>query len=310
MTKSCSATHKFALKLLNGIGAVALTVALAGTANAASCDSNCLDNMMQQVLRQMVLHQPGDLRFAPGAVIVENAVRSDDQHGSWLNLEKIRSGQTFADPSTGQVAYYGAADTSYGLSALFIRLKVADGAIAEQEIFSKGGEPPAPAAPGATPAPKPDYSGLLEPDILYTAVVPPDRRENRAALIATVHTYLLGIGKHDGSIPSFSYRCDRYSAGSKFTDNPAVPASRGGGTCATALNGLKGQMPVNIRTPIVDEKLGIVVAFFIIPHGERKVQGSTNVAEVFKIVDGKIRSIEEFGGGGKYPPTSGFPDES
>ena len=299
-------------KLLKGIGAIALACGLAGTAQAASCGSNCLDNVMQHVLRQMALHQAGDLRYAAGAIIVENATPSDDQHGSWLNIEKIRSGQTFADPATGQVAHYGAVDTRYGLSALFIRLKIADGAIAEQEIFSKGGEPPAPApapaAAGAAPMAKPDYSGLLEPDILYTAEVPADRRENRAALIATVNTYLRGIGQHDGSIPSFSYRCDRYSAGSKFTNNPAVPAARGGGTCATALNGLKGQMPVNIRTPIVDEKLGIVVGFFIIPHGERKVQGSTNVAEVFKIVDGKIRSIEEFGGAGKYPPTSGFAD--
>jgi len=52
-----------------------------------------------------------------------------------------------------------------------------------------------------------------------------------------------------------------------------------------------------------------VVVHFIIPHGERKQPGGTNVAEVFKIVDGKVRSIEEFSFTGAFPPSSGFADE-
>ena len=151
-------------------------------------------------------------------------------------------------------------------------------------------------------------SGLAEPDTLYDAVVPRERRSSRAQLIAVVNGYLEGISKHDGSIPKFSYRCDRYNAGFRWTNNPANPPSKGGGTCATALDGLTGQAVVNVRFPVVDVTHGVAVVLFIIPHGERKVQGATNVAEVIKVVDGKIRSIEEFGGGGKYPPSSGFPD--
>jgi len=52
-----------------------------------------------------------------------------------------------------------------------------------------------------------------------------------------------------------------------------------------------------------------VVAMFIIPHAERHPPGATNVGELFKIVDGKIRSIEEFSFVAGYPPESGFKDE-
>jgi hypothetical protein len=82
----------------------------------------------------------------------------------------------------------------------------------------------------------------------------------------------------------------------------------GGGTCQTSMNNLKGQAVVNKRFPVADEALGIAVGLFIIPHGERTPQNSTNVAEVFKIVDSKVRSIEEFSFVGAFPPDSGFAD--
>jgi hypothetical protein len=106
-----------------------------------------------------------------------------------------------------------------------------------------------------------------------------------------------------------SERCDRYQAGRKWTNSYANPVERGGGTCQTSLDGLKGQAVANRRIPVVDERLGIAVGLFVIPHGERSPANSTHVAEVFKIVDGKVRSIEEFSFTGGFPPAAGFPDD-
>lgn len=92
-----------------------------------------------------------------------------------------------------------------------------------------------------------------------------------------VESYLDGISHHDGSRVPFNYRCDRYASGAKVTNSPDHPADR-----------------------------GIVVAMYIIPHGERTPPGATNAGECFKIVDGQIRSIEEFSFGGGWPPDSGY----
>jgi len=296
---------------------LALSLAAAHPAAAVSCDSQCLKRIVQQYLAQLPLHTVGSLPVAKDAILVENAKPTDFSQGSWALVTKVRSGQTFVDPITGQAVFYGAVDTPNGLRSFFVRLKIVDRAIAEEEIFSRGGEPrpqdiPGAAAlpPGMPAMPPPDFSGLLEPDVLYTAEVPVERRLPRAGLIGVIRGYLKGIGEHNGKIPAFSYRCDRYSAGTKFTNNPDNPVSRGGGSCAGSLMNLKGQTPANVRFAVVDEKLGVVVAMFIIPHAERHPQGATNVGELFKIVDGKIRSIEEFSFVAGYPPESGFKDES
>ncbi|MGC3980855.1 MAG: hypothetical protein QM808_06340 [Steroidobacteraceae bacterium] len=102
-----------------------------------------------------------------------------------------------------------------------------------------------------------------------------------------------GISQHNGSLFPAGERCDRYQAGTKFTNRFDKPEGTGGGTCQTSMNNLKGQTVVNRRFPVVDVELGIAVVLFIIPHNERTPANATNVAEVLKIVDGKVRSIED-----------------
>jgi hypothetical protein len=277
---------------------------LAGQTWAAGCDDACLKRIAQQYLAQLVKHTPGTLPVASDINAQENtdAVKLGD--GSWKSVTQVLSGYLFADSQTGQVVWAGGVKHGSNIGAMFLRLKVVNGRITESELLTRGGEP---SANGSEPTR--DMSGLAEPDILYDATVPPERRSTRQQLVSVVDGYLQAISKHDGSIPKFSYRCDRYNAGSKWTNNPDNPESRGGGSCGSSLNGLKGQGVVNVRYAVLDPVHGVVACLFIIPHGEAKPQRSTNVAELFKIVDGKIRSIEEFGGGGKFPPTSGFPDQ-
>jgi hypothetical protein len=270
---------------------------------ARSCDERCLAGIMQQYLQQMPRHEPGKLPLAASINARENSEALALGQGSWKSVDGVLPGLLFADASTGEVVYAGGAKRAGRIGSLFVRLKTVGGKITESELWTRGGEPTAQGGDSGR-----DMAGLAEPDILYEAVVPSERRSSREQLIAIVRGYLEGISKHDGSIPHFSYRCDRYNAGFKWTNNPDNPESRGGGTCASSFTNLTGQPVVNVRIPVVDVAHGVVAALFIIPHPERKTPGATYVAEVFKIVDGKVRSIDEFGGPGGYPPNSGFAD--
>jgi hypothetical protein len=102
---------------------------------------------------------------------------------------------------------------------------------------------------------------------------------------------------------------DEVPAGQRFVDALNGQAVFMGATKdASGRVNLTGQVVANRRFPVIDVEKGIVAALFIIPHGEHSPPNATNVAEIFKIVDGKIRSIEEFSFVGGFPPNSGFAD--
>jgi hypothetical protein len=111
----------------------------------------------------------------------------------------------------------------------------------------------------------------------------------------------------------FGPRCDRYASGAKFTNNlelvtgPETQEQLGKVTCGSSMINLKGQDTVDSRVPIVDVEKGIAIGFFLIPHKERNPANSTYGTEVFKIVDGRIRSIEELSKGVPLLESVGFP---
>jgi hypothetical protein len=286
--------------LAGWIAAVALGNAGGAMAAGSSCDVKCLQGVMDRYLAQLIKHDARPLAVAGDLVAVENAQPVKLGEGSWATVKSYPvSGQTFADPVTGQVVHYTAttgADAKIG--SLFVRLKVVNRKIAESEIFSRG----------AYTAEGQETAGLLEPDVLYPALVPEPRRSSREQLMKVVGLYTDGISQHSGAVFPAGGRCDRYQAGNKFT-NVQATLDRGGGTCQTSMDHLKGEEVVNRRIAVVDTARGIVAVLFVIPHGERTPKGATNVAEVFKIVDGKVRSIEEFSFVGGWPPASGFPDQ-
>jgi len=284
------------------IAGMAAFLALAGLhAKAEDCNSACLESHMQHYLFHLEHHEAGDLPLADNLVAYENAKVTQPGDGIWQQVTGFPvPGHTFADASTGQVVFYGATDLEDGtVGSLFVRLKISNDEIVESELFTRG----AYTNEGVATV------GLLEPDILYTALVPEFRRSTRQELIKIVDLYMDGISEHDGSLFPASGRCDRYQAGNKFTNAYYAPMDEYIGTCQSSMAKLTGQTVGNRRFPVVIEELGIVTVLFIIPHAERDPKNATNVAEIFKIVDGKVRSIEEFSFGGVYPIFSGFPDE-
>lgn len=280
---------RLALLISAGVGAAPVL--------AAPCDRACLIRVADGFAADLARGGPAPRSFAPDGRIVENGEPIGRGQGLFARRVTMQSRQTFVDPESQQLVFYGAASSGREPIAVFARLRLAGGRIAEAELFTRGGEAGALSSPTA----------LLEPDILYEAPVPPGRRSTREAMKAIVVRYMDGLGSHDPSAVPFGSRCDRWSAGNRFTNNlKDHPVDRGGGTCAESFLRLSGGSPADRRFAVVDPQLGIVSVFFIIPHPERPTKSSTNVAEVFKIVDGKIRSIEEFSFPGKYPPRSGF----
>ena len=283
---------------------IGIVLTLSGFVNVAiaaapSCDSKCLSSTVDRYLAQMLKHDVKPLVVAANAITVENGKPTKLGEGAWQTVQDYPVlGHTFTDATTGNVVHYNAVTTSDGKpGSLYVRLKVVNNRIAESEVILR-----------AAAAEESAGVGLLEPDILYMAPVPEARRSPRAKMLKIVDLYLDAISQHNGALVPAGPRCDRYQAGNKFTNVPEL-FNRGGGTCQSSLNGLTGQAVVNRRFPVVDEALGIAVVHFIIPHAERPKPGATNAAEVFKIVDGKVRSIEEFSFGGAFPVSSGFADE-
>jgi hypothetical protein len=283
-------------------GALAAAICLAATGMATSataaaraCDRACLNGMMQSYLTALARHDPKGLPLSPRLEALENALPVKAGEGVWGQVSKVHPGMVFADPVTGGVIYGGAVDAPDGLASLFVRLKVAGGRITESEIIFNHGKASGVFAP----------ANLLEPDLIYEAVAPPSRRSSRADMIGLVNGYMEAISRHDGSLTKFNYRCDRYASGAKTTNNPRFGAN-GSGSCAESFKGLTGDVTVGRRFPVVDEEKGVVVGMFMIPHSERSPPNNLYVGEMFKIVDGKIRSIEEFSTAAAFPPKPVF----
>ena len=147
-----------------------------------------------------------------------------------------------------------------------------------------------------------DATHLLKPDIIYSAVVPTDRRVDRDGLRAAADSYWEGLEQSDGLIPRFNYRCDKFDNGAKTTNTLRTLLSPDAKfhTCASALNDTRAARPCarERRFPVLDTELGVaaslvVVDFHPIPDHPRPDAGAMYMLGVFKVVDGEIRIIDE-----------------
>jgi hypothetical protein len=295
--------------------AMVATPFLAPIAYAQNCGDTCLKGILHRYLVALPTHNTQSLPLAAQVQARENSEPVNLGEGSWQSITGVLPGYEFADSESGNVIYGGGVRRGRALGILFLRLTVLDGKITESEMLTNGPgavTPPAGAAPGV-PQPgqggsAPDLSGLLTPDILYDAIIPRQRRSTRAQLMRIPFLYMEGLAKGDGSIPPFGPRCDRWAAGGrKLTNNPAA---RGGAiSCATAVDGMKrlqGRAVTNRRVVVADVAHGIAVGMLIVSFDVGGMQVTQNVGEIFKVVDGHIRSIEEFNVSGRVPSGSGF----
>jgi hypothetical protein len=317
----------------------ALTCAIAFTAItaasfAATCDRACLLEQGKQFNAAMLTHTPNKLPLAADVQIRENTKAISLADSKWNGVTSIKSEGVYADPILGNVIEHVAAETTPGkIVYIGTRLKLVDKKITEVEINFDDG-------------PRVVAKNIIPYDPLFETIVPAEQRASREQLEALIKRYFQGLTDHQPVEADYDTRCDRYHSGQRVTHNPrnsvepgtpagggpgngapgasaeaappaggqgparggpGGPAGGGGGDtgCYESNLGPKPWGPaMELRIAAVDPERGIVIGYSILnyPGQTRKMQ----INEIFKILDGRIRMVDNIGMMEEGITTSGF----
>jgi hypothetical protein len=301
------------------------------------CDRACLDGFVDKYLDAMVAHDPKLLPLAKNVKFTENGQKLEIGDGLWNTMAGKGTYRLFVtDPDAGQVAFIGTIredgrDPAMPVPAVIsLRLKVVKGQIAEAETLVVRND-------GGTRAAN-NLEKLGHPHPLFTKEIPEAERMPRAELVKTANMYFSGMEKNDGrgNYP-FADDCNRIEMGS-LTTNAPVPPGQTRPDPATASNysatwSCMEQFKSGLlhfvyrirdrRYVAVDRERGLVFAFaffdhpggktrnFETPNGRKVTAGPTTpwtweIAELFRIEDGKLRQIEAIMDRSPYGMSSGW----
>jgi hypothetical protein len=298
------------------------------TASApGDCDRKCLNNLMDAYRAAVIDHDASHLPLTKNARYTENAQDLKFTDGLWGTLTGWGGYNLYIDdPEDGRVAYVGITDEA-GMSGLIVvRLKVEDKKISEVEALITRKE----TAQGFT---RPE--GLLEPRpqmAKFFQDVPESERASSKDLIATTDHYFDGIEQSSGSIVPFAKDVIRVENGTQTCPSSFGAAAAKNGpppSCAAQLDThlFSYIFPIKPRRyTVVDRQRGIVLGVFMfntpgtvksvdVP-GVGKVDESAaalrpfseEVAEFFKINNGKIDTVAAVMTGLPFGDTSGWSD--
>ncbi len=310
--------------MLGGIAAFAafgLNTALAADAGCDH-DRDCLAGVMNSYLQALLKHDPAALPTSRNIKYTENGVRLALGDGLWQTAVAMPTYRLdVIDEEAGQVGLIGRISENGNNNWYGVRLKVEpDRKVSQIEVLigrSAGGGP-APAAPAAgaaaAPAARP---GNTEPHPLMAQVIPPEKRSSRAELARIGDSYFTGLDTRESSegIP-FDPACQRRENGSVTANNPdATPNTMASWDCKKQFDTGFSVIVTDIRErrfEVVDRTRGLAFGWGYFDHNgtvatytntpdPRKVNNVSGsfrqpitfyIAEVFKVMDGKIRQIE------------------
>jgi hypothetical protein len=276
------------------------------TASAApaksDCDRACLNGIMDQYLAAMVAHDPSKLPLAKNVKFTENGVRLEFTDGLWATASSVGNYKLyFDDPETGGAGIYTVVQENGAGVLLMVRLKVADRKITEIETLV--------ARKQMTSILNTD--NLTEVRPIFLEMVPTADRPSRADMVSTVSKYFDGIEQGNGDIVPFDKDCIRIENGVQTCPGSAT-SPLGALSCGEQFNTKIFTYIHTInprRFPMVDEERGLVLAVVRFNHpatqqtvdvpGRGKMTmgnysqwpNSTQIAELFKIKDRKIKEI-------------------
>jgi hypothetical protein len=285
------------LSLLKSSGLAAgtiLALAFAGPAIGATCDRACLLQQAAQFNSNMLAHTTGKIPLADGAEIRENTKAISLDLSKWSTIKQIRSEGVYTDPVLGNVIEHVAAETDGGkIVYIGTRLKVTDNKITELEINFDDG-------------PRVNAKNLIPYDPFFNTIVPEAERSSREQLERIITSYFQGLTDHQPIEADYDPRCDRYHSGNRVTHNGRNGIENSGDVgCYESNLGPKPWGPaIETRIAVVDPERGIVIGYSILYYGksERRMQ----INEVFKILDGRIRMVDNIGLMEDGITTSGF----
>ncbi len=268
-------------------------------------DRALLYDRMEAFLDALVRRDATRVPWSDGAVITENNVRLEPGDGIWNTVDGRRGYDLkMADPSTGQVAWFGVIEEHGRPAIMALRLKLEGERIAEAEaIVTRKVEN----------SPFPSIDTYIEPRPLMLADVPPARRVARESLIANANGYFDTLQLNDGTLRTqFTEDCNRREDGLQSTNNPAAtldPLWKLGCEAQFRMGQYRYDDRLRDRRFLtIDEERGIVLAGGFIDHegrlgeftltdGSRRTSifrrpHSFALLEAFKIRGGKIQQIE------------------
>ena len=266
------------------------------------CDSDCLVGLADRYMDALAAQDPSRVPWAPRVRYTENSVSMMIGDGIWGAISS-RSATPLhaADPSTGNVAWFGLVE-EHGAAAFYaMRLKVEAGKVAAVEaVIARQGYP----GPFGDPA-------TYVHDPAFAEAVPRGERRSRKQLVELANGYFSTMQLNDGTIRTkFDPACARAENGMSTTTGTF-------GNAAIA-NGCEAQFKLGMyhyddevrgrRFELVDEEHGIVVATGYIDHASRYTTYNTTdgqtrqtpftfpnslgFMEMFKMRNGRIYRIE------------------
>ena len=275
--------------------------------------SEDLISVMDRYLDLLVKNDPSGLAFSKDIKITENGYPIQLGSGLFQTAEQVTYKQYMADPTVGQVMVFGVVKESVLLANFMVRLKVAKDKITEIETIVARKDESSFASP----------EDLKEPRPIYAKVLSESERSPRDVLIKIANSYFEGIEKNTGETVPFHKDCNRYENGTQTTNNPSTIATG----CKEQFDDKVYSYITKIRNRrflLADEEKGLVFGivvfdmpgkrenfeYFPTPFDELPTRfykpRSLLLAEMFKIVDGQILSIEAVMVNVPFGATSGW----
>jgi hypothetical protein len=276
-----------------------------GKAAPTSCDRSCLTGILDKYLAALAAKDPAKAPWATTVKFTENNVSLKVGDGLWGTISGIRheADLKFADPSAGEVGYYGVIEEHGNPAYLALRLKVIDRRIAEVEtIVSRKGD-----GPGRNTEFRP-----LRHDPAFFEVVPAGQRTPRSRLIELADGYFSTLQRNDGTLHTeFDDTCARLEDGGQSAGDPGATNPDARLPCGEQFKLGNYRWDDRVRDRgflVVDEERGLVMARAFIDHrgvltdyvltnGQTrqspiKAPHTWCILELFRIKAGKIYRIE------------------
>lgn len=270
----------------------------------ASCDRACLNVFVDQYLAALAAKNSKQLPLAPDVRYTENGVELALDDGIWGLENKLLDYRLyFADPQRGQVGFFGTIEAHGHPSILGIRLKIENRLIREMEAIVIRST-----ARGSFS----DIAGMVDRPLLTQSLTLTQRRD-RDTLITVANSYFEGMESGTDKLVFFDKDCQRIENGVVTASHPDDPIAIRRETCGDQFATGFTKIITNVRErryPIVDEERGLVLSIIRFDHNGRSKNITWNdgsvhpvntpfdepfsftIAELFKIIDGKIRQIE------------------
>jgi len=274
-----------------------------------NCGRACLEGFMNRYLEAMLNRNVSDDLFARSVRFTENGIELPlGAEGLWYGMSGLEGYRFYVpDIETQQIAMLGSVienmsnggvnDGEGNNVGLSVRLKIRDGLIQEvEQLVSRpdvqlgGGARGRGAGAGGAGAgggfgnTGDNVRNMGTPHPIFLETIPENERHTRDELIEAGNYYFTALARHDsqGYYP-FTTDCERYENGIRSTADCLANFT------GNSLNGIVDRIR-DRRFVAADTERGIVFAFAFFDH--YRINWTWQLAELFKIENGKIRRVE------------------